>query len=374
MPVISGPPTITINHDHQLLVCEPDATLAATNPVGFFARDTRFVSGYSVTINGRPPLLLDANPIDHFSARWEFTTPALPLAGTRNGAEHDIVLEERAIGVRLDRTIFEGIHEDYDLVSFAPHPVRLILEVAIESDFADIFDVRRKRLLRRGNLQSSWHEKAGELRTTYTNGAFKRELHVCVEREDSHPEFANGRMQFVINLQPKQSWHACVEWLPVIDGKRARVLPCSAIQNRDPEMATGVLPAVELTATGHATLPRIWRQAVADMEALRMADFAVQRSVYIPAAGIPWCVTLFGRDSLVVAMESISGFPEFAFGALDRLSRVQATDDNAEQDKEPGKIPHELRYGELASLGLLPFAPYYGTADATLLFLIVFSC
>src|SRR6266700_2160386 len=80
-----------------------------------------------------------------------------------------------------------------------------------------------------------------------------------------------------------------------------------------------------------------------------------------------------GTSRSAVAMESISGFPEFAFGALDRLSRVQATDDNAEQDKEPGKIPHELRYGELASLGLLPFTPYYGTADATLLFLIVFS-
>ena len=84
-------------------------------------------------------------------------------------------------------------------------------------------------------------------------------------------------------------------------------------------------------------------------------------------------MTLFGRDSLVVAMESISGFPEFALGALDRLSAFQATDDNPEQDKEPGKIPHELRFGELAELGLLPFAPYYGTHDATPLFIVVLS-
>ncbi|HVH64401.1 MAG TPA: glycogen debranching N-terminal domain-containing protein [Candidatus Acidoferrum sp.] len=372
MPVTHGVPTITINHDHQFLVCEPNGTMAATAPVGFFARDTRFVSGYSFSINGRIPLLLDASPIDHFSARWEFTTPDLPLAGTRNGAEDDILLEERAIGIRLDRTIFEGVHEDYDLINYAPMPVRLILEVAIESDFADIFDVRRHRLVRRGNLQSSWHEKAEELRTTYENGSFKRELVVVIERAESHPEFANGRMQFVIGLAPKQTWHACIEWLPVIDGKRGRVLPCGAVQNRDPEMATGVLPPVDIQTT-HPVLPVIWRQAVADMEALRMADFAVRRSVFVPAAGIPWYVTLFGRDTLVVAMESISGFPEFAFGAIDRLSRVQATDDNAWQDKEPGKIPHELRYGEIASLGLLPFAPYFGTADATLLFLIVLS-
>jgi len=138
MPVTHGEPTITINHDHQFMVSDPNATMVPTGAFGFFARDTRFVSGYSVTINGRIPLLLDASTIDHFSVRHEFTTPELPLAGTRNGAEHDIVLEERSIGFRLDRTIFEGIHEDYDLVSYAPHPVRLILEVAIESDFADI--------------------------------------------------------------------------------------------------------------------------------------------------------------------------------------------------------------------------------------------
>src|SRR5690348_13009464 len=111
MPVIAGPPTITINHDHQFLVCEPNATMVPNGSVGFFARDTRFVSGYSLSINGRTPLLLDANPVDHFAARWEFITPELPLAGTRDGIEHDIVLEERSIGLRLDRTIFEGIHE-----------------------------------------------------------------------------------------------------------------------------------------------------------------------------------------------------------------------------------------------------------------------
>jgi len=372
VPVTHGPPTITINHDHQFLVCDPGATIAAAGNVGFFARDTRFVSSYSVTINGRVPLLLDASPIDHFCARHEFTTPELPLTGTRNGAEHDVMLAPRALGLRLDRTIFEGVHEDYDLVSYARQPVRLILEIAIESDFADIFDVRRHRLVRRGDLQSSWDPATAELRTMYANGTFKRELVVAIAEAGSLPEFANGRLQFVISLEPKATWHTCIRWLPVIDGKRARVLDCRAIDQRDPELSTGVLPPVELT-TSHLTLPMIWRRAVADMESLRMSDFAVRRSVYVPAAGIPWYVTLFGRDTLVVAMESISGFPDFAAGALDRLSAVQARDDNAEQDKEPGKIPHELRYGELATLGLLPFAPYFGTADATLLFLIVYS-
>ena len=370
MPVTHGAPSITINHDHEFLVCDTDATMIPTGDVGFFARDTRFVSGYKMTINGRTPLLLDGSTIDHFSARHEFVTPALPLTGPEGTS--DAILDERSIGFRLDRTIFEGVHEDYDFFSYAPQPVRLVVEVSIESDFADIFDVRRKRIVRRGDIQSSWHEKAGELRTSYSNRAFKRDLILRVNKAGSMPEYANGRLVFVINLNPKSTWHACVEWLPVIEGHKARVLPCCAIRNQHPDMATGKLPPVQLE-TSHPILPKIWGQAVADMEALRMTDFAVRKSVYVPAAGIPWYVTLFGRDSLVVAMESISAFPEFAEGALDRLARVQATDDNAEQDKEPGKIPHELRFGEIATLNLLPFTPYFGTADATALYVIVLS-
>jgi glycogen debranching enzyme len=95
--------------------------------------------------------------------------------------------------------------------------------------------------------------------------------------------------------------------------------------------------------------------------------------VIIPAAGVPWFVTLFGRDSLVVSMQGISGYPEFAAGALRRLSELQATDDDPERDMEPGKIPHEIRHGELAQLRILPFQPYYGTHDATSLFVIVLS-
>jgi glycogen debranching enzyme len=370
VPVSQGSPSITINHDHQFLVCDVDGTMAPSGDVGFFARDTRFVSSYRITINGQTPLLLDGSAVDHFSARHEYITPELPLTAQVDGP--DAMLKARSIGFRLDRTIFEGIHEDYDFYSYAPIPVRLVVEIAIESDFADIFDVRRKRLVRRGDIQSAWHEKAAELRTAYSNGTFKRDLILRVTKSGSLPEYANGRIVFVINLAPKSTWHSCLEWLPVIDSRRSRVLPCYAVGNRHPDMATGKLPPVMLE-TSHPILPKIWGQAVDDMEALRMSDFAVKKSVYVPAAGIPWYVTLFGRDSLVVAMESITAFPEFALGALDRLAKVQATNDNAEQDKEPGKIPHELRFGEIASLGLLPFAPYYGTHDATSLYLIVLS-
>ena len=371
MPVTVGPSTLTINHDRQFLVCQPDATMSIQDDVGFYALDTRFVSGYTVTINGRRPILLDAIAVNHFAARHEFTTPELPL-GPSFGSTREEVIPERSIGFRLERNILEGIHEDYDLVNYAPQPVRVVLEVGIESDFADIFDVRNRSLVRRGDLQSTWRPRAGVLKVVYHNRSFRRGLLVKVERSDSRPEFANGRIVFVAELPPKTRWHTCILWLPVLAERSARVLSCHGDGGGGARMPGRRLPPVELVSPEHATLPAIWRQAASDMEALRMED-TTRRNVFVPAAGIPWFVTLFGRDSLIVSIESISGFPEFALGALQNLARVQATSDDPEQDKEPGKIPHEIRSGELATLGLLPFAPYYGTHDATPLFLIVLS-
>ena len=371
MATTVGASTITINQDHQFLVCQRDATIQATGDVGYFARDTRLVSGYRVTLNGLPPILLDAMTIEHFSARHEFISPELPISGGFL-ATPEASLPARSVGFRLERTILEGVHEDYRLVNYALQPVRLSLEVEIESDFADLFDVRWHRLVRRGSLQTTWRPDQGELETTYRNDGFERTLVVRVARTDSPAQFANGALVFPLELAPKQVWETCLEWLPVQDGRRGRVLGCRQLTGKGGEVETGRLPPVEVS-TSHPTLPAIWRQAVTDMEALRMADFAAGRSIFVPAAGIPWYVTLFGRDSLVVSMQSISGFPEFALGALERLGRFQATDDDPQQDKEPGKIPHELRFGELAELNLLPFAPYYGTADATPLYIIVLS-
>ena len=132
------------------------------------------------------------------------------------------------------------------------------------------------------------------------------------------------------------------------------------------------LPNVSIESPNQ-TVDRAWAQAVRDLEALRLEDPTIERGVFIPAAGVPWFVTLFGRDSLIVSMQGISGFPEFASGALRRLSELQATSDDPERDMEPGKIPHEIRHGELAQLEILPFEPYYGTHDATSLFVIVLS-
>jgi len=98
---------------------------------------------------------------------------------------------------------------------------------------------------------------------------------------------------------------------------------------------------------------------------LRLHDHDYAPDVWIPAAGVPWFVAIFGRDSLIVSLQNMLVFPGFARGALKKLAELQATERDDWRDAEPGKIPHELRRGELAHLHKIPHTPYYGTADAT---------
>jgi glycogen debranching enzyme len=365
-PVQVGPTAITINRDDRFVVCQPDGRILGGVDDGFFTRDTRFVSGYELRVNGRRPVLLNSAPIQFFSSRFEFTNDALLDDAGR--------VERHSLSIRLDRTVSGGVHEDLDIVNYGRRAVRLTIEIQIDSDFADIFDVRGDALVRRGQLNSRWFRSRRELRSEYINRDFRRELIVAVDRADSTPQFANGSLVFVAKIAPKAVWHTCVKWLPVTSSdahRRPTTLACNAVEA--PLVGNAPrLPEVTIE-TPNTTVRRSWDQAVRDMEALRLEDPTFERGVYIPAAGVPWFVTLFGRDTLIVSMQAISGYPEFAAGALRRLGAMQATEDDPERDMEPGKIPHEIRHGELAQLGILPYTPYYGTHDATSLYLIVLS-
>jgi glycogen debranching enzyme len=363
-PVQVGPATITINRDDRVLVCQPDARILG-DADGFFTRDTRFVSGYDMWINARRPILLSSAPLQSFSSRFEFTNEAT--------VDAEGPIDRQSLALQVDRTVAEAVHEDIDIVNYARRTVRLTIEIAVLSDFADIFDVKNGQLIRRGEVNSRWFRSRGELRTTYVNREFRRDLIIAVERSTSTPQFGNGRLVFVATIPPKGNWHTCLKWLPVTAmRRRLTTLECNAVDAPLRSAGGKRLPNVSIETPNH-TVDRAWGQAVRDLEALRLEDPTFERGVFIPAAGVPWFVTLFGRDSLIVSMQGISGFPEFAAGALRRLSQLQATADDPERDMEPGKIPHEIRHGELAQLGILPFQPYYGTHDATSLFVIVLS-
>src|SRR5262249_44793327 len=141
-------------------------------------------------------------------------------------------------------------------------------------------------------------------------------------------------------------------------------------QTRHAEALSDWLGSVLKIRSSNEEFYRLYRQALEDMAALRLPIAGTDHLVFLPAAGPPRVVAPFGRDSLIVSLQNLLIYPDFARGTLDILGSLQARERDDYRDSEPGKILHEIRYGELAHFKLIPHTPYYGTADATPLYLI----
>jgi glycogen debranching enzyme len=259
------------------------------------------------------------------------------------------------------------MHEDLDITNHGSRPIRFNLEIAIRSDFADVFEVKSNRIVRRGRITTDWSDAEQKLRTVYRNQDFVRGVQIGA-RELTHPAaYANGRISFEVMIDPGQTWHCCLLY-DLLDGNRHFHAPqdCAHRSNHHTDWQQTVLKI----RTSNEEFYRCYRQAIEDMSALRLPIVGTDHMVFVPAAGLPWFMAPFGRDSLVVSLQNILIYPEFARGALDVLGRWQAKERDDYRDAEPGKIMHELRYGELAHFKLIPHTPYYGTADATPLYLI----
>jgi glycogen debranching enzyme len=185
--------------------------------------------------------------------------------------------------------------------------------------------------------------------------------------------YANGRLSFNIELQPRASWHTCLLYA-FANNDNWSTAPKQCFDDYTNSEAVHAQKlwkeSVLKIETNNDTFATAFAQAVDDMSALRLPIASTDQKQFVPAAGLPWFVALFGRDSLIISLQNAIIHPEFALGALQVLARWQATDRDDYRDAEPGKIHHELRRGELAHFKLIPHTPYYGTADATPLYLI----
>ena len=360
-----GPPLLTINHGSTFMVTDLHGEIAADSEQGVFARDTRFVSYYAIFANGMTWTRLTSSTVTYDGARIYLTNKAF---STLDG---DVPVGTLALVIT--RSASEGIHEDFDLSNYGLTPVCLNLEVVLRSDFADLFEVKSHRFMRRGRIDTEWDAKRHELRTDYTHGDFRRKF-IYRAKSEPPPVYANGRLSFEIELQPGASWHACCEYWLTQDAQMhapARACLLDSDQTKfDSLHQEWMSQATALTSTNE-DIYRLYRQSVEDMCALRLHDQDMAHDVWVPAAGVPWFVTLFGRDSLIVSLQNMMVDPAFARGALKKLAEFQATESDDYRDADPGKILHEIRFGELAHFHRIPHTPYYGTADATPLYLIV---
>jgi len=227
--------------------------------------------------------------------------------------------------------------------------------------------------VRRGRITTEWSQARQRLRATYRNGDFARAVAISTARSPTKAAYANGRLSFEIELPPGARWHTCL--LYTLRDGAARLTPprhCVDRCEKSPHAGAlaGWLQTVAKIQTTNEEFYRLFRRALEDMAALRLPIEAADHHAFMPAAGLPWFVAPFGRDSLIVSLQNILIYSHFAQGALDFLGSLQAKEDDSYRDAEPGKIFHELRRGELAHFKLVPHTPYYGTADATPLYLI----
>ena len=358
-----GPEQVAIHRGQTVLVTEPDGQINWPSDKGLYFFDTRVISSWAIYANGEPWDLLNGSAITQHEARFYLTNRMIRTI--------DGVIPPRRLGLILSRSISGGMHEDLDIANNSLRRVRFQLEIALRCDFADIFEVKSGEIVRRGRITTQWSQGKQQVRTVYRNADFVRAVTVAPGKVKA--VYANGRLSFEIDLDPGEAWHCCLLY-KLEDGKTSfpPLDSCVDEYQRTPhaEALADWLRSVLKIRTGNEEFYRLYRQALEDMAALRLPIAGTDNLIFLPAAGMPWFVAPFGRDSLIASLQSMLINPDFARGTLDILGSLQAREEDKYRDAEPGKILHEIRYGELAHFKLIPHTPYYGTADATPLYLI----
>ncbi len=378
-----GPPTITMSQGRTFMVTTQSGEIQANTDQGVYALDTRFVSSYRLYINRLPLVVVNSSQLSFYASRFHLTNR---ITETEGG-----IIPEQTLRVTLNRIVSEGIHEDIEIANYTGKKIAFLLELGMRSDFADLFEVKSKHIVQRGKQNTDWNAQEKQLRTTYDHQDFHRAFTYRITSEEG-VGYANGRLFHEIVLEPNQHWHACGDMILEHGQQMKQPSAGSCTQQQRGTASAGAMPSkgqeprsdfderqarwqerCTALTTSNGTIERMYQQAVEDMGALRIYDMDVSDEAWVPAAGVPWFVTLFGRDSLTVSYQNMAVSAGFARGALKRLAEYQATERDDWREAQPGKIMHEIRFGELAHFHKAPFTPFYGTADATILYLIVLS-
>ena len=318
---------------------------------GFFVADTRFLSRLVLRLNGRPLEPLASGGDDHHGA-GTFYLASPKLEG----------LPSASMTVFRDRTLHTRLEERIRIISYAREPIEVEVSVEIDADFADIFEVRGRRQLRRG---ISTERGRRSVRFSYEHRGYRRATTVAVDRTPVH---VDGRLTFRASLEHGRPWDLNLRVEPKISSDRD-VAPLPAPRRIEPALVRAWLHRLPTLETQDPRLARAWGRGVRDLASLLLTGPADR---FIPAAGLPWFLAVFGRDSAITAMQSLLLGPDVTYGTLRQLAAYQGTTADPWREEEPGKIPHEVRTGELATLGNIPFGRYYGSVDATPLYLMLY--
>ena len=355
---------LTILEGSTFCICDERGDLDGPTH-GLYASDTRFLSRFALRVNGEVPLLLSSGKVEYFSAAFYLRNP---IAGG---------LEQDQVAVTRERFVGDGMQELIVLQNLSGHALRVDVELQTGCDFADIFAVKQydfalgdpERAAPLPPLVPAEHPAPDELVLTDRNGsAATTQLHL------SRPAELDGvTVRWPVELPAHGRWEVRIDVVASLEG--IRLEPVAARRRFGDELARvrDSLAAWQLRVPSlrgtWGDLEHCFGQSISDLAALRIRGTR-DGMARLPAAGMPWFMTVFGRDTIITGLQTLLFGADLARGALEALAELQATEDDPLIDAEPGKIVHEVRRGKAA---LNWFTAYYGTIDATPLYLILLS-
>lgn len=357
----SQSPFRVMKHGDSFAVFDPhgDITPEAAREHGLFFAGTRFLSRFELLMAGRQPLLLSSTISEDntvFSA--DLTNPDV----VRDGR---VIVARGLVHLFRSRVLSNGTWlESVRITNHAPRPIEAPLAFRFDADFADIFEVRGMRRAERGRRLPGARGPEIELRY---QGLDRVERRTRIRPSRAPDTTGDDSFTFLIALDP----HACTEleiavMCEIADQRRAIARVSDVVAERRRKESADEEASCAVLGSNHA-FNRWFRRSAAD---LRMMITDTEQGPY-PYAGIPWFSTPFGRDGIITALELLWAAPEVARGVLGFLAETQATARDDARDAQPGKILHEMRDGEMAALGEIPFGRYYGSADSTPLFVML---
>ena len=350
---------VKILDGNTFVVSDPrgDIEASLTDPTGLFSFDTRFLSTWVLTVNGERLNALSVDDLQYFEARFFL----VPGTGTVYVDAKLSVIRQRAVG--------DGFHEELTILNHAEEPIELTVRVDADSDFADLFEVK-DALKKKG---------------TYSNRIDKDGLHLVYERETfarlttisaSAPAAIDEKgLTFVVTIEPHGSWTTDLDVVTAAGagGRFVRPKYRHGERRAQPNMGRSLESWLEEAPRLECDDDRLratYRRSLVDLAALRFSPLiAGGRS--LPAAGLPWFMAMFGRDSILTSLQSLPFTPELAATTLQALGDWQGSRVDDFRDEDPGRILHEMRYGEMTAFEERPHSPYYGCADATPLYVVL---
>ncbi len=345
-----------------MMVSDPLGDIPADNDegLGLYLSDTRFLSRYEFHVNRVKPVLLSASVDQSYVATFQLVNPVLPAS---NGER----IPRQSISIRRSRFIYDGLHERVGVQNCASQPVEVECSFEFDADFKDIFDVR--------GVNPQPQEARRPPQTSEYGLAFEyegrdhiaRRTYVIFERPPTS-QTERGAV-YRLRLAPQQTVTLIIDIVPQIGAEPpvTEYLFDQTLKALHASYRKWEESSTQFRTDNPFLDQGLVRRSRMDLRVL-IEEFDTGP---FPMAGIPWFSAPFGRDALITSIQTLGLNPDIARGTLRYLAHRQGTRLDNSREEEPGKILHELRAGELANLRLIPHTPYYGSVDATPLFLVL---